>query len=56
MAKNHFIATGNRTCRLKVWWKPDQALPAVSHPFLMYEYFILWPFSGEVANLVVQRK
>lgn len=56
MAKNHFTDTGTRTCRPKVWWKPDQALPAANYPFLIYEYFILWPFNGEVASVVVQNQ
>ncbi|KAL4916004.1 hypothetical protein BDW62DRAFT_187321 [Aspergillus aurantiobrunneus] len=56
MTKDHVVATRNRRRRPKVRWKPDQSLPAASNPFLIYEYFILWPFSGGVASLVVQRK
>ncbi|KAL4918744.1 hypothetical protein BDW62DRAFT_180927 [Aspergillus aurantiobrunneus] len=52
MAKNHIIATASHTCRPKFWWKPDQTLPVASHPFLMYEYFILW----QIPRFVIQKK
>jgi hypothetical protein len=53
LMNNHIIITGSRTCRPKVGWQPNQTLPIASNPFLTYKNFILWPFNGEVASLVI---